>query len=91
MNAPMRRDMCGATTDVRYGSGGDICAAKPHVRFSLHNDRESGFPEKVMSALFPEADLCGAPTHFRFGPIADIANYLFSIYVAHSLTRPKSF
>ena len=25
-----------------------------------------------MSALLPEADLCGAPTHFRFGPTADI-------------------
>ena len=25
-----------------------------------------------MSALLPEADLCGALTHFRFGPIADV-------------------
>ena len=26
-----------------------------------------------MSALLPEADLCGAPTHFRFGPICDVS------------------
>jgi len=36
-----------------------------------NNDSESGFREKIMSALLPDADLCGAPTHFRFGPKAD--------------------
>jgi hypothetical protein len=30
-------------------------------------------PQNVMSALPPEADICSAPTHVRFGPIADIA------------------
>jgi hypothetical protein len=33
-------------------------------------------PQKVMSALPPKADICGALAHVRFGPIADIgANY----------------
>ena len=27
---------------------------------------------KVMSALPPKADMCGAPAHVCFGPIADI-------------------
>ena len=37
------------------------------------NDRESGFPHEVMSALTPKADMCGAITDVRFGPIADMA------------------
>jgi hypothetical protein len=42
-----------------------------HVRFTPDSDRESGFPRKVMSALPPKADMCGATTDVRFGPIAD--------------------
>jgi len=30
-------------------------------------------PQKVMSALPPKADMCGALAHVCFGPIADIA------------------
>ena len=33
--------------------------------------RESGFPQKVMSALPPKADMCGALAHVRYGPMAD--------------------
>jgi len=50
----------------------DICAAKGHVRFASNSDRESEIPQTVMSALPPKADMCGATTDVRFGPIADI-------------------
>jgi len=36
---------------VRFGSKADICAATNHVRFTPNSDRESGFPQNVMSAL----------------------------------------
>ena len=32
---------------------------------------KSGFPHKVMSALPPKADMCGALAYVCFGPIAD--------------------
>src|SRR5262249_49225654 len=35
----------------------------------------SAFP-RMMSALPPKADMCGAMDHVRFGPIADITNSL---------------
>jgi len=28
-----------------------MCGAKRHVRFTPNNDRESGFPQTIMSAL----------------------------------------
>jgi hypothetical protein len=59
--------------NVRFGSKADICSAKRHVRFTPDNDRESGFPHKVMSALPPKADMCTALAHVCFGPKADIA------------------
>jgi hypothetical protein len=43
------------------GSLADICSAKGHVRFAPNSDRESGFPQTVMSALPPEAT-CAAQT-----------------------------
>ena len=57
---------------VRFGSKADICAATSHVRFAPDSDRESGFPQTVMSALPPKADVCGALAYVRFGPIADM-------------------
>ena len=36
---------------VRFGSLADICTAIGHVRFIPESDRESGFPQKSMSAL----------------------------------------
>jgi hypothetical protein len=45
---------------VCFGSEADICAAKGHVCFTPNNDRESGFPQKVTSALHPKADACSA-------------------------------
>src|SRR5262249_35276394 len=43
---------------VRFGSKADICNANRHVRFSPNSDGESEFPQKVMSALPPKADMC---------------------------------
>jgi hypothetical protein len=46
---------------------------KGHVRFALNSDRESGFPQTVMSALPPKADMCSALAYVCFGPKADIS------------------
>jgi hypothetical protein len=43
--------------DVRFGSKADMCAAKRYVRFTPNSDRESGFPQRAMSALPPKADI----------------------------------
>src|SRR5262249_11652040 len=40
--------------DVRFGSKADICSAQAHVRFTANSDRESEFPQKLMSALPPK-------------------------------------
>ena len=58
--------------DVRFGSKADMCGAKRHVRFTPNSDREIGFPQTVMSALPPIADMRGARGDVRFGPKADI-------------------
>jgi hypothetical protein len=60
---PPKADMCGATSDVRFGSKADMCVAKSNVRFDPNSDRESGFPQKVISASPPKADMCSALTH----------------------------
>src|SRR5262245_8118002 len=61
--------------NVHFGSLADICSAKGHVRFAPNSDRDSGFPQTVMSALPPKADMCGAVAHVCFGPIADIRRH----------------
>ena len=38
---------------------------------------KADFPQKVMSALPPKADMCGATRHVRFVPIADIDDRQF--------------
>jgi hypothetical protein len=45
------------------GSLADICSAKGYVRFAPNSDRESKFPQTVMSALPSKADMCGANRH----------------------------
>jgi hypothetical protein len=55
-----------------------MCSARAHVRFTPESDRESGFPQTVMSALPAKADMCGATTDVRLGPEADIRS-LYSI------------
>ena len=61
-----------AVMHVRFGSEADICSAQSHVRFAPNSDRESGFPQKVMSALPLKADMCGANRDVRYGPKADM-------------------
>ena len=61
-----------AGANVRFGSEADMCAAKPYVRFTPNNDRESGLPHTVMSALPLKADVCDANRHVHYGPIADM-------------------
>lgn len=51
-----------------------ICGTT-NVRFTSDSDRESGFPQTVMSALHPKADACGALAHVGLGPIANIGRY----------------
>jgi hypothetical protein len=58
--------------DVRFGPLADICSAKGHVRFAPNSDRESGFPQTVMSALPLKADMWAATRDVRYGPIADV-------------------
>ena len=47
----------GRWSNVCFGSLADICTAKGHVRFAPNSDRESGFPQTLMSALPPKADM----------------------------------
>jgi hypothetical protein len=49
-----------------------MCAAKRDVRYTPNSDRESEFPQTIMSALPPKADMCSARGHVCFGPEADI-------------------
>jgi hypothetical protein len=51
-----------------------MCGATNHARFTPNSGHESGFPRKIMSALPPKADMCGAVADVRFGPKADIGN-----------------
>jgi hypothetical protein len=61
-------------------------ALQSDVRFTPNSDRESDFPQTVMSALPPKADMCSALAHVCFGPKADIAPNRQSIYLLG--TRP---
>jgi hypothetical protein len=40
---------------------------------SALGQKQTFAPQKVMSALPPKADMCGATDYVCFGPIADIA------------------
>ena len=53
-----------------------MCAASSHVRFTPDSDRESDFPQTVMSALPPKADMCSALADVCFGPKADIGTIM---------------
>jgi hypothetical protein len=44
---------------------------------SALSQKQTFAPHKVMSALPPKADMCGAARDVRFGPKADIAGELF--------------
>src|SRR5262249_31226121 len=79
---------------VRFGSKADMCVAKSDVRFTPNSGRESGFPQTVMSALPPKADMCGATNHVRFGPVADSCTAakgsLFDNFVSAAATSKPS-
>jgi len=51
--------------DVRFGSKADMCVAKSDVRSTPNSDRESGLPQRGMSALPPKADMRGAMSNVR--------------------------
>ena len=48
-----------------------MCGAIWHVRFAPNSDRQSGFPQAVMFALPPQADVCGATRDVCYGPKGD--------------------
>jgi hypothetical protein len=52
----------------QHRSKADMWAAIGHVRFTPNSDCKSGLPRKVMSALAPKADMCGATAHVCYGP-----------------------
>jgi|GEM_PF-2931961 len=54
---------------VRFGSKADICTAIGHVRFTPNSDRESGFPQRVMSALGRHSD---ASNSHRTSPVGSM-------------------
>jgi hypothetical protein len=74
--------------NVRFGSLADICSAKGHVRFAPNSDRESGFPQTVMSALTPKADMCGATGDDRHGQKRTSFRTMAS---SHRNLRPLAF
>ena len=47
--------------------------ARLHIAISLVGQKQTCAAQKVMSALPPKADMCGATRDVRFVPIADIA------------------
>src|SRR5262245_3575333 len=59
--------------NVRFGSQIGIAAATRDVGCMHNSDQKSVQPRKVMSAVHPKADICGAAAHVRYGPKADIA------------------
>jgi hypothetical protein len=67
----LRRPGSDATPNVCFGSKADICSAIGNVRFTPNSDRESVFPQTVMSALPSKADMCAATRDVCYGPKAD--------------------
>src|SRR6516164_10311043 len=61
-NSPIELPSSSGIANVRFGSKADMCSAKGHVRFTPNSDRESGLPQKGMSALHPRADIGPART-----------------------------
>ncbi|MFZ1002616.1 MAG: hypothetical protein WAN68_11485, partial [Pseudolabrys sp.] len=50
-----------------------------HKPMSALGQKQTRALQKVMSALPPKADMCGATRHVRFVPIADIALFIRSL------------
>jgi hypothetical protein len=49
--------------------------ARLHIAISLVGQKQTCAAQKVMSALPPKADMCGATRDVRFVPIADIKGF----------------
>jgi hypothetical protein len=54
------------------GPTGSIDPTETPHRMSALGQKRTFALQYVMSALHPKADMCGATTDVRFGPIADI-------------------
>ena len=48
---------------------------------SALGDKRTYAAQKGMSALHPKADICSAPAHIRYGPIADIVPFQSSSHL----------
>ena len=55
---------------------------------SVLGQKQTYAPQKVMSALPPIADMCGATRDVRYGPIADIPT-ITSVQESNAATRGK--
>jgi len=64
---------------------------KGHVRFAPNSDRESGFPQTVMFALPPKADVCGANRHVCYGPEADIRGAICHVRFPPTATAKQTY
>ena len=73
--------------NVRFGSEADICGATSHVRFAPNSDRESGFPQTVMSALPPKAHMPCDERDVRFVPNADLGNLPYTSRALDKVAR----
>src|SRR5262245_23674075 len=54
-----------------------------------NSDRESGLPAKVMSALPPRADMCGARAHVCYGPIDHLSVGRYLVHPALPMLLAK--
>jgi hypothetical protein len=49
-----------ARPDVRFGSLADMCGATSDVRFTPDSSLKSRHEPRIISAIPPKADMCGA-------------------------------
>jgi len=59
-----------ATSEM--GSGLNLHGSNPEPLMSALGQKQTCAAHKLMSALHPIADMCGAARDVRYGPIADI-------------------
>src|SRR5215510_7156415 len=78
--APIRREYLPCMQPERVGPKANFVTCKKNVvelpdRMSALGHKQTCAAHKLMSALPPKADICSAPAHVCFGPIADIGCY----------------
>ncbi len=74
MVALVQRSKRGGGRIVHFGS-----YRKRSCPLTPDSDRESGFPQKTMSALRPKVDMCDAAKDVRYGPRADMCGALRAV------------